>query len=158
MPGRRWRPLLLLAFLLLSAVGGEPPATVTPAELSAWLEARPADVVVLDIRGSPAYRRGTIEGAMDVGSDPAKAVTDGRRGIVVLLAEEPSDLALVVRWTDKLRRAGHTVRVLAGGLPAWQAAGLPVVEPTRGLVRPGTVPFVIPRGLCESRDPVQEYK
>lgn len=48
--------------------------------------------------------------------------------------------------------------ILDGGMGAWLAHGGAVEQPGEAYVRPGTVPFTIPRGLCEMNTPAQEYR
>jgi hypothetical protein len=60
-------------------------------------------------------------------------------------------------WDQRLVGFGYRVRALDGGLAAWRAAGLTVVRPEAGFARPGTVPFVIPRGLCEMNTPADRF-
>ncbi len=48
--------------------------------------------------------------------------------------------------------------MLKGGVPAWQRARLAVEMPEQGLTRPGTVPFIIPRGICENETPIQVFR
>lgn len=111
--------------------------------------------LILDLRDADAYSAGTIPGALRGGFDPEGFLPDGRGGTAVLI--EPGDASRQAAWARRLRGAGYAVFVLEGGFSAWRAAGLPVETPGSFAV-PGTVPFIIPRGLCEQNEPAQEYR
>ncbi len=113
--------------------------------------------LVLDIRGRDAYLAGSLPQALNAGTDPAGFLPDGRGGDLVLITPQPLDEAQLQPWVKRLVNAHHRVWVLRGGIDAWRAAGLPLVETEQVYTRPGTVPFVIPRGLCEGAEPAQEY-
>ena len=53
---------------------------------------------------------------------------------------------------------GFEAARLSFGLDAWRAAALPVEVPQSEFMRPGTVPFVIPRGICEMNEPAEVYR
>ncbi len=122
-----------------------------------WLEGGDAPLII-DVRGREVYRAATLDGALNAGRDPAGYLPDGRGGPVVVLAPSPWEEAVRRRWVARLEGAGHSVYRLQGDEAAWQAAGLPLVAPQEDFVRPGTVPFVIPRGLCEANEPAQRYR
>ena len=142
--------------LLVATVAGADAVKVSAEELMRWLDqAEPP--LLLDIRGREAYLSGTLPGALDAGSNPAGYLPDNRGGEVVLITGVPPPRNLA-GWTRRLERVGHRVHVLAGGLAAWRAAGGEVVDPEESFTRPGSVPFVIPRGLCEMNEPAQVYR
>jgi rhodanese-related sulfurtransferase len=145
--------LALLALALAAPTGGQPTSTLDPKALSAWL-VQDAPPLLLDTRGRAAYLAGTILGALDAGTDPAGYLPDSRGGNVVLILESGADPA---SWTARLAAFGYQAQILAGGLPAWRAAGLPVVNPEASFARPGSHPFVIPRGLCEMNTPADRF-
>lgn len=149
----RFLAALLLALLVATAGGGERPDPLTPGALAEWL-AQADPPLVLDVRGTEAYRAGTVPGALDAGRDAAGFTPDGRGGAVVLIAGASDALP---GWRARLTAAGHAVYLLQGGMVAWRDAGLPLEFGTR-YVRPGTVPFVIPRGLCEMNEPAQVFE
>lgn len=130
---------------------------LAPVDLARWLAGDDIPLII-DVRGREAYRTGTVDGALDAGQDPAGYLPDGRGGPVVVLAPSPWPEAERRRWVARLEMAHHTVYRLQGGVAEWQAAGLPVVAPQESFVRPGTVPFLIPRGLCEANEPAQSYR
>ena len=146
--------LLLLVSLGCAWAAGEGVEPIGPAELSAWLSRADAPLV-LDVRGRDAYLEGTVGDALDAGTDPAGFLPDSRGGDLVLILPEG---ALAEPWGTRLSDFHYRVYILAGGLTAWRAAGLPVQSPEESFVRPGTVPFVIPRGLCEMNEPAQAYE
>ncbi|GAB4344422.1 MAG: hypothetical protein Kow006_00370 [Gammaproteobacteria bacterium] len=116
------------------------------------------DLLLLDGRGREAYRNRSLRGALDVGGDPAAFLPDGRGGPVVLLLRPDSSGDLQRRWVERLESARHRVYLLLEDEAAWLAAGLMVVTPAESYVRPGSVPFLIPRGLCEANEPVRQFR
>lgn len=127
---------------------------VDPTTLNAWLSGQDPPLL-LDVRPRSEYLAGTIPGALDAGSDPEGFLPDAQGGLVVLLTAESTPLAL---WHNRLSAFGYEIRVLKNGMAAWRAAGLPVEVPQAEFVRPGTVPFVIPRGICEMNEPAEVYR
>jgi rhodanese-related sulfurtransferase len=115
----------------------------------------PQPPLILDVRGREAYLGGTIAGALDAGTDPVGFLPDSRGGEAVLIVPEG---AASEGWRARLRRFGYRVLVLEGGIEGWRTAGFSVAMPEAGFVRPGTVPFVIPRGLCEMNEPAQVFE
>lgn len=77
--------------------------------------------------------------------------------VAVLVADETTDADEEKQVTDRLRAAGCKVTRLAGSAKDWIAAGLAAPSRPRKRVRPGDVPFVVPRGLCESNPPAQVF-
>jgi rhodanese-related sulfurtransferase len=87
-----------------------------------------ADVVILDVREQEEWDAGHIPGALFI---PMSEI-QGR------LSEVPEDKTVIVQCrsgnrssqvTDYLQQQGFTnIRNMAGGLNAWQAAGLPVEQ------------------------------
>ena len=141
--------------VVASAVAAE--ETLAPQELVSWL--RSADPpLVIDVRGREAYQAGTLDGALDAGLDPAGYLPDGRGGPLVLLAPPRWGDTERSRWVTRLESARHRVYLLEGDVTAWRAAGLVLISPDSSYVRPGTVPFIIPRGLCESNEPAHRYR
>ncbi|MFC4112145.1 sulfurtransferase [Nonomuraea zeae] len=153
---------------------------ITPAELAALEDAR-----VLDVRwrlggppGVELYREGHIEGAVycdldtDLAAPPGPAgrhplpeagafqtamrrlgVSDGQP--VVVYDDAGSTVAARAWWA--LRYFGHQdVRVLDGGLSAWQEAGLPTVKepsgvPSSGVSSSGSGVSGVPEGDFTAR-------
>jgi len=109
---------------------------------------------MLDVRGRTIYREGSIPGALNAGTDPAGFLPDGRGGDVVLILAPGT---LVEPWRARLADYRYRVYLLAGGMSAWRAAGLPEEKPEMSYTKPGSVPFVIPRGLCELNEPSQSF-
>ncbi len=97
-------------------------ATAIPKlpELSAEeVQAKLADVRVLDMRASADYREGHVAGSVWA-MRPTIAAAAGN-GSVVLVADDPQIAALAA--IDLAEAGCHDVSVLAGGQAAWQAAG-----------------------------------
>jgi rhodanese-related sulfurtransferase len=127
---------------------------IDPVPLARWLDGRDPPLL-LDVRRRVDYLQGTIPGALDAGTDPAGFLPDSRGGEVVLLTDDDTQTE---SWRVRLTAFGYRVHVLRGGLVAWRAAGLPAEQPAGGFIRPGTVPFVIPRGICEMNEPAEVFK
>lgn len=152
------RCVALLFLLLVGHSQAAPYGEVAAAELARWLKGADSLPVVLDIRGRTAYQAGTIPGTTYAGANPAGFLPTGSVGPVVLLTSHPYDPSTVLAWVYRLANAGHRVHVLKGGMAAWQRARFTVETPEQGLTRPGTVPFVIPRGICENKKPIQVFR
>ena len=86
----------------------------------------------------------------DVGPNPEGFLPDSRGGEAVLILEPGIDAA---PWGARLSGFGYQVQVLDGGM----AAGLPVASPESSFVRPGSVPFIVPRGQCEMGTPSESF-
>ena len=146
--------LWLTASIGVSTVWSASPPLVDATTLNAWLNDQDPPLL-LDVRPRAEYLAGTIPGALDAGSDPEGFLPDARGGVAVLLTAESTPLA---SWHDRLSGFGYEIHVLQNGIAAWRAAGLPVEVPQAEFVRPGTVPFVIPRGICEMNEPAEVYR
>ncbi len=103
---------------------------IGPADASARIAA--GEAMVLDVRERDEFAAGRIAGAVHI---PLPE-------LVMRQDEIPEDVALVAVCrsggrsayaTEMLVRAGYTAENLAGGMEAWQAAGLPI-EPPGGVV------------------------
>jgi len=150
---------VLAAFALFTVISfaGQRWETIDARELNRRLHTPPPPLL-LDIRGRDAYLAGALPQALNAGTDPAGFLPDGHGGDLVLVTRQPVDTVKLESWVERLVDARHRVFLLQGGVGAWQAAGLPLIESEQTYVRPGTVPFIIPRGLCEGDDPAQEYR
>ena len=129
---------------------------VSAETLTTWLNSSNPPLV-LDVRGRTAYRSGTVPSAIDGGTDPMGFLPGGGDSIVLLLADKADD-TLIDAWFNRLTDAGHQVWILEKGLPGWVEAGGEVVEPETIYTKPGTVPFLIPKGLCEGGEPSQVFE
>lgn len=146
--------VLAVSLTLFASVYANDIGSISAVELARRATER-VPPLILDLRDADAYSVGTIPGALRGGFDPEGFLPDGRGGTAVLI--EPGDAPRRAAWARRLRGAGYTVLVLAGGFSAWRAAGLPVETPG-GFAVPGTTPFIIPRGLCEQNEPAQEHR
>lgn len=148
----------LLILLAAPACAGQPALqTIDAQRLAAWLDS-PDPPLVLDVRGREAYLAGTLPGAFDAGIDPKGYLPDHGGNPVVLLAADTLDPERLAIWTAKLADAGHPVWLLTGGLTGWAEAGGTIVQPDAAYTRPGRIPFLIPRGLCEGGEPAQVFE
>ncbi len=128
-PGRR------LAWL---GAGQQPPQAGVDFQ---WMDALSANeirqalpaAIFIDTRGPGTYGEGRIPGAIHLSYTelgqalPAGLEEDMRRADLVLLYGDTEDADLEQLMAQELRRRGLAPPyILAGGMPAWQAAGLPV--------------------------------
>lgn len=106
---------------------GRPVAAVTANELHDQLR-HGSGPVVLDARTTTEYRRGHVPGARHVGflraGSGAEALGVAKDTPIVVYCEHGPRAALAAA---ELRAAGYRdVRLLAGHMAGWRAAGLPV--------------------------------
>lgn len=95
--------------------------TITAPSLAAKL-AR-GEVVAIDLRPSMQFRQNHLPGARWSIRPRLAATLAGERRPVVLIADEPGVAACAAADLEKL---GLPVSLLESGMPAWEAAGLPV--------------------------------
>jgi rhodanese-related sulfurtransferase len=153
------RVLILIGVLLALLGSGDVSArwpTVSAQQLRAWLDAIDPPLI-LDVRGRADYRAGTLAGALDGGVDPRGYLADGNGGRLVLVLSEDADERVIDAWFARLANAGHQVWILEGGLAGWIEAGGTTEVPEFSYTRPGSVPFLIPKGLCEAGEPSQVF-
>lgn len=140
-----------------ATVWSQGPLQIGADQLRAWQDA-PDPPLLLDVRGRQAYLSGSLPGALNAGSDPLGYLPDhSGEPVVLLMPAEPNPL-LVESWTTRLTDAGHQVWLLSGGMAAWIDAGGQVEIPETAYTRPGRVPFLIPKGLCEGGEPAQVFE
>lgn len=144
---------LVLWSILFAAANGQEPEAISVTALAQWLDRGDAPVI-LDVRGRAAYLNGTIAGAIDAGQDPDGFLPDTGGGDVVLVLP---DGVPVAPWRARLADFGYRVLILEGGMDFWRGQGLPEEKPEVSYTRPGAVPFVIPRGLCELNEPSHSF-
>ena len=85
------------------------------------------DVVILDVRPAGEYAAGHIPGALSVPLDQLDAALSRlpKRAQVVAYCRGPYCI-LAPLAVERLRAKGYRARRLAGGMPEWRLAGLPV--------------------------------
>lgn len=149
----RFFQLFLLFCLSATIVWAEDIEFIEPLALDAWLDQKDSPLI-LDVRGRSAYLDGSLPGALDAGTDPMGFLPDSRGGDVVIISAPGQPLQA---WYTRLVDYGHRVQVLRGGIDNWRAAELPVERAENSYTKPGTVPFVIPRGLCELNEPAEIF-
>lgn len=150
-------PIVVSLLLLLPLFALAESIEISAVKLRVWLdEVNPP--LVLDVRGGEAFRVGTVPGAVNAGRDPMGYLPDDSKEPVVLVVSEEADAKLIDAWGRRLSDAAHEVWILRSGLSGWKAAGGSVEVPEVTYAKPGRVPFVIPRGLCEGNDPAQVFE
>lgn len=138
---------------------GPPRETVLPrilmsaGELARALEEDAGRTVPVDVRGEAAYAAGRLPGAVPAGS--GSGMTAGKEETLVLYGEDREEIA---RQFWLFRRAGCSeVRILDGGLAAWQAAGGKI---ERGPAHPSDHPankLLKPHGDLTAGEVAQAY-
>jgi len=111
---------------LAPAVAALAPTLTTIGAQSLADALKDGTVALIDLRPSMAYRKAQIEGSRwSIRSILAAAAAQESRPLV-LLADDP----VVAAWASLELNAAQSgqLRVLEGGLNAWQQAGLPVLE------------------------------
>jgi len=149
--------LLVAGLLLGTGTLSSQWQTVTAGQLLAWMDS-PEPPLVLDVRGRADYHARTIVGALNGGVDPMGYLPDGEGGKVVLLLPDNAADTVIAAWVSRLENAGHQVSVLQRGLVGWIEAGGNTETPEFSYTRPGSVPFLIPRGLCEGGEPAHIFE
>jgi rhodanese-related sulfurtransferase len=118
---------------LLSALRNLLPTAFGPDEFDAALAATP-HTLVLDVREPGEFAEGHIKGAVLVpmGKIPHHAQTIAESGVPVVVVCRSG--ARASSCESALKQAGTTdVKVLAGGVLAWQRAGRAVVTGSKSL-------------------------
>jgi len=130
---------------------------ITAESLLTWMDTTNPPLV-LDVRGRSAYRAGTLLGAFNAGIDPLGYLPDDTKDAVVMIIPVDAGPVFVDAWFKRLTNAGHEVWVLEKGLAAWVKAGGKIEKSEVSYIRPGSVPFVIPKGMCEGGEPSVIFK
>jgi len=108
-------------------------SAISPRELAALPaarlpeEARGGPALILDLRSRRHQRQGRIPGSHSL---PSGLLVSGEApdGDLILVADSSAQATSVA---EALREAGYHrhLRHLDGGVPAWEAAGLPLIRP-----------------------------
>ena len=117
-----------------------------------------APPLVLDVRARSAYQAATVAGAQYAGRDPLGYLPDDSKVPVVLIIPGDAGPVIIEPWFERLSNAGHEVWILERGLTAWIEAGGQIEKPGVSYIRPGSVPFIIPKGLCDGSKPAQIFE
>jgi rhodanese-related sulfurtransferase len=122
---------LILAGLVLAALPAAAQRVgwdwVQPDRVYALLQ-EGSGVWLVDVRGQVQYEQVHIEGAMNISPLELKYRNYPAQKVFVLVDSTPGQKS-AREVAQALVLKGHTnVHVLAGGLPAWELAGLPVVR------------------------------
>ncbi|PHN27190.1 cystathionine beta-lyase [Pseudomonas sp. ICMP 561] len=97
-------------------------------------------IALVDLRPSTGFRKAHVQGSRwSIRPLLANAVADEARPLV-LVADSPEVAQLAVLELPEAQRAN--VRLLEGGLAAWQAAGLPLVENAAALADAQCIDFL----------------
>jgi len=131
---------------------------IAPRELSAWLVETGPRTAVVDVSTSVAYVRGHVPGAwFALRSQLAQAlgqIGEADRYVVTT----PDEVLAALAASDLAELTGRPVRLLAGGLAAWAAAGLPVEEGETRLASPRVDRYRRPyEGTEAPREAMQAY-
>ncbi|MFN4087466.1 MAG: rhodanese-like domain-containing protein [Alphaproteobacteria bacterium] len=107
-------------------VGMEPVEEIVPGEAAALLERGAAEA--LDLADSRTYRKAHIPGALWGVRSRLEKLLAATTGNGMLVVTSPDGLVARLAAADLGRMTDRSVRVVAGGTEAWQAAGLPTTE------------------------------
>ncbi len=130
---------------------------ISAAELLSWQQ-NGKSMMLLDVRGRDAYSKATLSGAINGGLDPKGFLPGSNRAPVVLIIPKSAEKGFTRSWVDRLKNAHLDVYVFSAGINEWVAQGGQVYEPETYYSKPGTVPFRIPKGLCEEGEPAQIFE
>lgn len=135
-PAMRAGIVLLFLCGFLAPVSAAPVEDVTREELRAQLEG-PAAPLVLDVRTPEEYAAGHVPGALNLPHDQAAARLEELRPYrdrtIVLYCKSGRRAGIAA---DVLAQAGFgPLRHLAGDMPGWISAGLPVETAPSGTPR-----------------------
>jgi len=129
--------------------------SIAPADLTAlWARRAEENVALLDVRTREEYEEGHVPGAAWAPGGQAVQATDEyiavRAARVVLVCDGSGRSIMTAAWLKRMGLRGATV--LAGGLPAWKAAGGAVET---GHADPEPWGFAAARAAVGTLDPVE---
>jgi ArsR family transcriptional regulator len=102
---------------------------ISPLELMEEMHDREVPPQVIDVRPPEAYNAGHIPEAVNIPGDlivESLQQVDMSRPVVVYCNMHHPDESSSEKAAKQLRALGIQVRVLQGGLPAWELAGFPL--------------------------------
>jgi len=129
---------------------------ISVPELQEWIR-QGKDLELIDVRGKQQYQSGTIAGAVNAGNDPKGYLPAVHSDPIILITTDDINSNQLDRWVMRLQNVKDQIWILSGGINAWIAQGEPLEKPDEYYTRPGSVPFIIPKGLCEQGEPAQVY-
>jgi hypothetical protein len=159
MPGQVAAAVAAALLLGASAARAANAAIPAPEDLPEFAIAAVAEarsdprVLFVELRGDAAVAAATVEGAMR--PDEIQPNEISAQCITVFIADAETGAETLAAAAKRFRAAGCELRRLAGDAEAWRVGGL--ARP-KGQRRPGEVPFVVPRGLCEGEQPAQVFE
>ncbi|VAW19049.1 hypothetical protein MNBD_ALPHA12-1948 [hydrothermal vent metagenome] len=155
--------LLLMRPDIVLASGGCGEQQMSAVQLNQILSnGTSADYLLLDMRPRASFFAGTIAGAINIGqlqeilADEAAHHDVANKPVIIVTANGMLDDNMK-QWVARLCSKDVTTWILQGGILAWREQGFTLENPMDRLTVPGTIPFVIPRGLCEMNAPAQKY-
>ncbi len=150
--------LLLVTSLSVAVLNAQESwQSISADTLQTWIQDG-KNLEIIDVRGKSAFYSGTIQGAINAGSDPKGYLPSDHSDPIVLIIPYPVNALVTAQWIARLQHDDDQVSVLDGGIEAWLARGGELVKPENYYTRPGTVPFLIPKGLCEDGEPAQVFE
>lgn len=148
---------LLLGVLYSSYLLAQGYAEISAAELLSWQKSGKS-MMLLDVRGRDAYAKATLAGAINGGLDPKGFLPGSNQDPVVLIIAKSAGNDFTRSWVDRLKNAHLDVYVFSAGIKEWVEQGGEVFAAETFYSKPGTVPFRIPKGLCEEGEPAQRFE
>lgn len=119
---------IFLNLLIASAGVAHAQKSIAPEELNKMLGAK-SKIIVVDVRPSGQFFEGHIDGAINVPFATVNAYDFPKKKTLVLYCGG-TDCSLSGKAAKILmERSYKDVRVLTGGLPAWEGKGFPVIPP-----------------------------
>jgi len=126
--------LILKTILFLAACAITMPCyceilQVSAEKMNEMLTKKSGNLTVVDVRGEPDFKKSHIDGAISVPLAATNTYDFPKKKILVLYCGG-TDCSLSGKAAKILIDRGYKdVRMLAGGLPAWEGKGFPIIPP-----------------------------
>jgi thiosulfate/3-mercaptopyruvate sulfurtransferase len=130
---------------------------IAASELKQWISDG-RDLEIIDVRGKLVYQTGAIAGSVNAGNDPRGYLPAVHSAPIILIAPHGMSEKDLEVWVQRLQKSRQQLWILSGGIDAWVDLGEPLVEPDSEYTRPGTVPFLVPKGLCDQGESAQRFE